>query len=537
MIERPRPWPGIRLGLLLATWLVLAAGPQAAAKLDSKAWKEAEARFQQLFGQRGFPHEKLELLGTIAQDDTPRAWRLMAEGLFQEVQLWWQIRKELAEASKEHGEILQRGIKGFTADDENRVHDLQAKMKALDVELAVENEALEGVVRLVSTGPEALRANIIKRAKAGGEWAYRAAAVRVAVATMGEKGSWSFLQNAIERDKDARVRLEGLHAIGSAEEKWENLVIGRLGDEDWSVVLMAVTIIRKRELHDAVPHLINALDGAAPRVTVAIGEALHELTGENFEPYADVWGKWWDEHKDEFRSSVAVKKSKREEFEFIDFYGVPIKSDRVLFIIDISSSMKLPTKNDNPLERWKPAPPTTGGGRRPPPPPPPEEILSGPKIDVAKHELKKAIKKLTKASFFNIIAFNQAAVHWKQAMTPATDKNKEDAYKWLRALKPHGSTYIDGALRLGFRIAGLIDVDKRYTSVEVDTILFVSDGAPTDNSFPVSKKMDPEVILEHVRTWNRQKTVVIHAIGVDMVEGIEFMQKLAAQNGGIYVDR
>ena len=49
--------------------------------------------------------------------------------------------------------------------------------------------------------------------------------------------------------------------------------------------------------------------------------------------------------------------------------------------------------------------------------------------------------------------------------------------------------------------------------------------------------MDKEIILGHVREWNRHKRIVIHCIGVDMQEGIEFLQKLAAENGGKYVDR
>ena len=167
----------------------------------------------------------------------------------------------------------------------------------------------------------------------------------------------------------------------------------------------------------------------------------------------------------------------------------------------------------------------------------PEEILSGPKIDVAKHELKKALKKLPRKAKFNIIAFNHAVLVWKDTMMDATDGNKEDALKWVRALKPSGSTYIDGALRMAFRIAGLGAMDKQYPEVNADTIVLLSDGAPTDNSFPESKLMDPNVILEHVRTWNRYKRVVVHTIGVDLVEGIDFLKKLAAENDGTYVDR
>ena len=230
-----------------------------------------------------------------------------------------------------------------------------------------------------------------------------------------------------------------------------------------------------------------------------------------------------------------LKGGKQDPRQDVEFYGLRIKSDRILFVIDISASMKKKTKNDNPKDRWKPAPSVTGRNE-PPPPPPPEEILSGPKIDVAKHELKKAVKKLPKGTTFNIVAFNHLAKQWKPKMMVASKKNKQDAYKWIRALKPAGNTYIDGAMRLAFRIAGLENFDKAYPNIYVDTIVLLSDGAPTDNAFN-AKGMDPNIILNHVKEWNKRKHVVIHCIGVDMVEGIQFLRDLAAQNGGTYVDR
>jgi len=513
----------------------LLSGGTADARLAGKAWKAAETLFGTLFAQRGNPAGKRAVLATIAEDASGRAWRLMADGLFKEVVLFDEIMTEFVRASSEHGEIMQRGIKGFTADDENRAKTLQARLTELDAEIREERAALAAVVEAVSAGPEILRKNILQRAKTGA-WTARAAAVRVSVETMSEKASRAYLLKTIAGDKDPRVRMAGLDALGRAKTGWEALVIGRIADPDWPVQLRAVAICRERKVHKAVPHLINALTGARPRVAEALGVALRELTGENFEPYADVWGKWWADHAAEFKSDVAVKKGSKAEFAEVKFYGVPIKSDRILFIIDVSGSMKLETKNDNPAARYKPPPPVTGR-KGPPPPPPPEDIPSGPKIDVAKHELKKAIKRLPKGYTFNIIAFNQGAEHWQPTMMKATKKNKQSAYQWMRKLKPHGSTYIDGALRMGFKIAGLLNYDKRYPDISLDTIVLLSDGAPTNNSFPVSKKMDPQIILDHVREWNVNRQVVIHCIGVDMVDGIQFLKDLAKENGGTYVDR
>ena len=179
----------------------------------------------------------------------------------------------------------------------------------------------------------------------------------------------------------------------------------------------------------------------------------------------------------------------------------------------------------------------TGGKPKPPQPPPPDAILSGPKIDVAKHELVKALKKFPKDWSFNIIAFNTGAKAWETGMVKASDKNKASAFKWIKELKPSGSTYIDGALRMGFQLAGLLNFDKRYPEIMVDTIVLLSDGAPTTGDFPVAKLMEPQLILDHVREWNKRKSVIINCIGVDLVTTGQFLKELAEENGGVYVDR
>ncbi|MHC5050861.1 MAG: hypothetical protein ACYTGK_09650, partial [Planctomycetota bacterium] len=72
----------------------------------------------------------------------------------------------------------------------------------------------------------------------------------------------------------------------------------------------------------------------------------------------------------------------------------------------------------------------------------------------------------------------------------------------------------------------------------IDTIFLLSDGGPTDNRMDEAKPMDPEIILDSVRQWNRDAGIVIHTIAVDTEEvGTYFLSQLAAQNGGVFVER
>jgi hypothetical protein len=119
----------------------------------------------------------------------------------------------------------------------------------------------------------------------------------------------------------------------------------------------------------------------------------------------------------------------------------------------------------------------------------------------------------------------------------ASKENKAAALQWVRAMSAHGTTYIDGALRLAFRLAGLEVPDDKYPEIAIDTMMVLSDGAPTDNSYPTAKLMEPEEILQHVRVWNQHKRVIVHCIGISKHDGVEFLKKLAQENGGTYVDR
>ena len=562
-MRTPAPRLLLVLPALLALLAALAPHRPVEARLDPKEWRQVEADAKRLFGHPGNQEAKLALLPRIMADGEKRAWKLLVQGLQKEGLAW--VDAERAVQAKE-AEIAVVEAKPFRKRSPEEQIDLGTwKEELLKLETAAreQHDVVRAFTVALAGGPEELRKDIQRTVKAGADWTVRAAAAPVFASHLDEKLSNDAFRLLLEIDKDARVRLSALEALREVElppaadeaapdaatpdapatdlrGTVEGYILGRLADKDWGVQLLAVRIVEQRDMRRAVPHLINALGFASPRVSEAIGGLLQRFTGENFDPYADVWAKWWAEHGEKFASDTEVTgKGGAREFSDIHFYGLPVKSDRILFIIDTSDSMKLKTQNENPAEKWKETGPVTPKDGDAPPPPPPEEILSGPKIDVAKHELKKALKKLPPTAKFNMISFDSTITVWKEGMMDASEKNVDEALQWVRALKPKGSTYIDGALRTAFRMAGLGAVDKAYGDVNIDTIVLLSDGAPTDSGSPGKQAilMDDEIILQHVREWNRYKRVVIHTIGVDMLPYIEFLKKLAAENGGKYVDR
>ncbi|MGE0192507.1 MAG: hypothetical protein AB7T63_10760 [Planctomycetota bacterium] len=518
--------------LIVVAWVPL----RAAAEFEPAEWKDIQAEFAELFARPGFPQEKSQLLKRLVEEGSSKSLKLVGDALVKECELLWEVRSAWQVATMDNLKALETAIDGYSNEEAKAIRDAPKALAEAEEALKLEQRALAEALDAVKAAPAVLRDTLFKRAKTSKDWMYRAAAARLAVMRLPEAESVDYLRRMMNTEKDGRVRSAVLDMMGDLGEGWETWTIDRIADPDWAIQLQAVQLVQYRAYKPAVPHLINALGRASPRLAQAIGAALKDLTGENFDPYPDIWAKWWDEHRDEFEAGVEVKGKHVEKFEPTHFYGLPIHSDRIIFVIDISNSMKLKTENGNPAEKWKAPPPTTGG-EAPPPPPPPEEILSGPKIDVAKHELKKAIEKLPAAHTFTIIAFNGGATAWKEELVPATDKNKQDAFTWVRALKPYSSTYIEGALRRAFQIAGVLDVDDKYVTQRADTIVLMSDGAPTDSDPRKPKNADPEALLALVREWNKNQKVIIHTIGVDMLEYIDFLKKLAEQNGGTYLDR
>ena len=506
----------------------------ASAELSGKEWATLTATHKELFSAPGQLDEKKAVLEQVlAQGAHPKALKLLGQALLMECTVWWKVHKELGEVTGKYSERMVE-ITNYTEEEEAELKGLKAEVDRVEKVAETERAALVAVIDAILAGPEALRKNILKRA-ASGDWAYRAAAIRIALRTYEESESKTFVNRMMLKEKDHRVRSVAMDALARLEKGWEPLVIGRLADPVWGIQVQAIRIIEERKHMPAVPHLINAFSKASIRVQEVLGAALRTLTGENFEADAGVWVRWWEDNKDDFDGNPKMAKMRPKAEQDVDFYGLRIKSDRILFIVDVSKSMEQKVENENPAEKWKKPPTITGPGEAPPPPPP-EEILSGPKIRVARHELKKAIKQLSKDTTFNIIAFNHLAKLWKPEMVKATEANKKDAYKWMRALKPRGNTYTDGALRVAFQLAGLETWDKAQPDVYVDTIVLLSDGVPTTNAFN-SERMDPEIVLQHVREWNKNKQVVIHCVGVDMVDRGKFLVTLAAENGGSYVDR
>jgi hypothetical protein len=337
---------------------------------------------------------------------------------------------------------------------------------------------------------------------------------------------------------DAMLAIVGEHRENSGDDalrRTADVAVLTLGRGSWRSDLAAVELLERVRSAQSVPALIEVLgrfgdgvdrgrdESVSGRLRERTWEVLVSLTGARFpSDRADQWRSWWDSVKAEF--VVAEVKSAAPDGEGRtvtgDFFGIPIRGSRVLFVVDASGSMSEP---------WRGDPGTTSAGR------------GDPKIAVAKAELLKAVDKLTADCSFNLVWFGNGAEVWQKDMVPADAKNKLRFTKVVDDLRADGGTNLWQGLRDGLKLESLV-YGSRYGAT-YDQLFVLSDGLPT-----VGEVQAPAEILALVRETNRYSRLRIDTVyisGDPQVEkrhadivgmsGTEFMKKLAEQNGGVSI--
>jgi len=298
--------------------------------------------------------------------------------------------------------------------------------------------------------------------------------------------------------------------------------------------------LRTRE---AVEPLIEFL--AKPgRLKKDAADALFRITAYDFGTDHEMWKKQWKMltglpnfrlPTDEELAKAAASRAKSDQLYKLKpgekaFAGIPTNSTRVIFIIDVSASM-----DDLVTDRQK----FKDGG-----------YPSFRKIDIVKTELIRTINSLDENTYFNILSFAKNVKTWKKWLTRSNILNKTSAISFVKRLEPlgvaksggfgaaagddSGKTNTHAALMTGFDLdpaKGMVFTGKGDKKPpKLDTIYFLTDGRPS-----IGKFVDTDDILREVRKVNEVRGVVIHAISIGEFEA-SFMKRLAAENGGVFVN-
>lgn len=370
-----------------------------------------------------------------------------------------------------------------------------------------------------------------------------------ALHAIGDPGTAGVLGTLVA-DKDPMVRMAAVDAVGALKVRDQAMpVVGLLKDPEWQVRAAAVAAIGILRPMEAVQPLIDLMREAG-RLKVECADALFRVTGMDFGLEPDRWQEQWNNLKSipSYRiptdEELAKKAENRKKYDALygkqdnltTFAKIPTTSTNVLFIIDVSGSM-----DDLVIEIEK------FQGYR-----------DRKRFTIVQTELLNAIESLTSDTNFDILAFATDIHPWKKRLVPANIVNKDAAKSHVRGLKPiggkddqdmaaaglggsanlsAGKTNTLKALLYAFGVdpekphrASVTGFDKNAIKSPLDTVYFLSDGRPS-----VGKLIESLEILKEVRRHNEVYRMVIHAIAIGDFQK-EFLEQLAGQNGGVYVD-
>ncbi|MEM7165270.1 MAG: HEAT repeat domain-containing protein [Planctomycetota bacterium] len=296
-------------------------------------------------------------------------------------------------------------------------------------------------------------------------------------------------------------------------------------DKNATVQISAIIALREIGGDDVMDPLIAALETTEGRVRDDVAEALVRLTGEDFGVEPIAWRSWWTG----VRGKVKIAGISREAYDDIKkksdeaatglYYGLRILSKHVAFVIDASGSMaeKFEFYESEPGSKKR-------GGRTGVAPDEKKDKrkkIVTTKIAIARKELSKVVSGLRNGTRFNIIRFSGVFRPWQPQLVAMADPVRDEALTYVKSLIPDGETNVYDTLRFALSLE------------DVDTIYFLSDGAPT-----AGQTTNPEEILAKINRENEVKKVKIHTIGFHLDPVAEkLMKDLAEQNHGRFVKK
>jgi hypothetical protein len=317
----------------------------------------------------------------------------------------------------------------------------------------------------------------------------------------------------------------GLDRDPAAIDALEQWVAAPWFDQSQGIRRSVVNAARRFDDPRATGLLITCLERTDGEMRFTISERLAHLTGQKLGADAKAWRTWWRANWPERQAvgkpeggnrgdpnsvpgpAATVGKSD-DRFDNtrepsargadlpgkelagapLYYYDLPVRAERVVFVLDVSKSMGL------------------GGTTS--------------RLAAAQRELVRTIGSLADGTLFNIVVFHDDVALWQERLYPATMATRAHAAAFVRGQRPQGKTATYDALRAALSM-----------SPTPEAIYFLSDGMPSSGDI-----VAPERVLDAVRRDNQRLGVAVHSLGT--LAGprdagfADFLEKLAGQNHG-----
>lgn len=348
-----------------------------------------------------------------------------------------------------------------------------------------------------------------------------------------------------KRKKDYQPRVFVANVLSRFDsDKSRTALAAMLEDKSDFVRQEAVKGLVRTMHRDAIGPLIDLLAVLSKKrrdvLYHEVVDALWELTEQEFDLIED-WRSWWEVSQATFDpknkgGDGKTKVRKKRSGEEPDFFGVPVTSKNIVFVIDTSGSMRYVMKNDIPGLASGDG--SDGGGSKGGGPMTPENDKLAKfwtRMEMAKRELRKVLMRLDKGVVFNMINFDNETYTFKKGSVVSTPGNKKKALKWAETLRfrREGATNTMDALIQAFKVDG-----------RTNTMFFLSDGLPSKDGTTNDPK---QPILDRVFAMNRFRKIKIFTFGYspesypygrggqpnpDLVAANAFLKELAESTGG-----
>jgi HEAT repeat protein len=383
---------------------------------------------------------------------------------------------------------------------------------------------------------------------ASGDWTRRAG-IAEALGQVNHPEAQKALVEAVFKDTEPQVRVAAIDALRGQKAKTPevvNVLILMLQNESWQVKSAAVAALKELGAKESVENLIEALAKNDGRLRHEINEVLIGFTGVDKHGDYATWRSWWDSNKEDVKLGI-YKPAKGEQAgnqpaTATTFYGIPVKSKHVVFVLDRSGSMRQPSEWDIPADV------ATGSGQ------PGQDIKKqgDRKIDIARWQLKRALAMLPDGTEFNILFYNHQWTAMAESMVKLSGATRKQAYEFIDSLDATGRTNIYDPLEKGLTFAPsggpvekgpkapagagrTVSANDKSEKGYADTVFLLSDGLPNTGQIP-----DPDGIIAKIKEINRTRKVTINTIGVfasnssEAEGGGRLLKQLAEDSGGAY---
>jgi hypothetical protein len=306
-----------------------------------------------------------------------------------------------------------------------------------------------------------------------------------AIAVVGDEAMLKYPAEAL-KVRDIRVQIDAVRAMRALKsEKYLPLLAKEMPKAEWPLAMEICKTMSAMPHTGVIPTLIKRLENEKGRLRQDIVHCLSTIAGKQEASTAKEWADWWRQNQPNFKIDPDASAGYRANTRIQDvdlegngfFYGLILYSDRMAYVVDTSASMR--------------------GGR----------------IESLTENMSGSIEQLKSHVKFNIVDFGgDLNVMYEGALTSSKRDGVETVEDFVLSLGTRSYDAMEAALHLQ----------------EIDTIFFLSDGAPIRGQLDNWTQIRAALIL-----MGRYRPVTVCAIDFDPSAGNQAqMFGMAAENTG-----